>query len=179
MLKGEKVLLRPIKKSDIYNLATWVNDQEVNQFTSHDLPMAEVMEEQWFEKKVARTDSVILVVEAIDCEEPKPIGSCGIHGIHMIYRNAGFGIMIGEKDYWEKGYGSEAAQLIINFAFYRLNLNRISSAVLDFNPRSLALHKKLGFKEEGRKRESFYKNGRYCDEIIFGLLRKEWEEMKK
>jgi len=179
MLQGKRVLLRPIKKSDIPNFVKWMNDQEVNQFTQRDFPLTEMAEEKWFEKAANQADGAILVIEAIDGEDPKPIGNCGFSSIHVIYRKSTFGICIGEKDYWEKGYGTEAGRLLINYVFSRLNLNRISSSVLDINPRSLALHKKLGFKAEGRRRQAFFKNGKYCDEIIFGILRKEWEEMKK
>lgn len=177
MLFGEKVILRPVKKSDIQNFVKWMNDQEVNQYTCHDLPVTEISEENWVNNASTKTDSAILVIETIT--NSKPIGNCGIHGIHLIYRKATFGIIIGDKDYWSKGYGSEAGKLLVDYAFYRLNLNRISSSVLDLNPRSLALHKKLGFKEEGRRRQAYYKNGNYCDEIILGILRREWEEMKK
>lgn len=179
MLVGKKVVLRPICKSDNKLFVRWMNDQEVNQFLNIALPINEIAEEKWIEKVSMQQNQVVLVIEDSNCEKIKPIGICSILDIHFVYRKADFGIVIGEKEYWEKGYGTESARLIINYAFNRLNLNRISSSIIDINLRSLTLHKKLGFKEEGRKRESFFKNGRYCDQIILGILRREWEEMSK
>ena len=65
-------------------------------------------------------------------------------------------------------------ELIINFAFNDLNLNRLSATVLATNERSLNIFKKLGFKEEGRLRKAVYQNGDYTDLIVLGLLKEEW-----
>ncbi len=56
MLQGKKVLLRPIKRSDIPNFVQWMNDQEVNQFTNRDMPLTEMAEEKWFEKVATQTE---------------------------------------------------------------------------------------------------------------------------
>jgi RimJ/RimL family protein N-acetyltransferase len=81
---------------------------------------------------------------------------------------------IGEKDYWSKGIGTEAARLIIGYGFEQLNLHRVNSTVLAFNERSIRLHRKLGFREEGRQREALFKNGTFHDLVGYGILRAEW-----
>ena len=176
MLKGKSVLLRPVKKSDISYFLKWFNDPEVIQYLGMYLPMTEMAEEKYIEELGtirARSDAAF-VIEVIEGASTKPIGNCGLHRINAKDHNAIFGIAIGEKDYWSKGYGTEAAQLLINYGFQQLNLHRISSSAWAFNERSIKLHKKVGFREEGRLRQAVFKNGQYHDQVEFGILREEW-----
>jgi RimJ/RimL family protein N-acetyltransferase len=176
MLKGKSVILRPVKRSDISYFLKWFNDQEVIQYLCLYLPMTEMAEEKYIEElgtTRAKSD-VRFVIEVIEGASTKPIGNCGLHEINAKDHSANFGIVIGEKDYWNKGYGTEATRLVINYGFQELNLHRISSAAFDFNERSIKLHKKVGFREEGRLREAMFKNGQYHDEVQFGILREEW-----
>ena len=176
MLKGKNVLLRPIKRSDISYFLRWFNDPEVLQYLTLYLPMTEMSEEKFIEElgtTKARSDTMF-VIEVIEGTATKPIGNCALQGIDSKDHNATFGIIIGEKDYWSKGYGLEATRLLINYGFQQLNLHRISSAAFSFNERSIKLQKKGGFREEGRLRQAIFKNGQYYDMVQFGILREEW-----
>lgn len=177
MLKGKNVILRPVKRSDIQNFLKWFNDTEVIQYLNLYLPMTEMAEEKYIEElgtTRSRTDAVF-VIEVLEDNSSKPIGNIGLHSISPKDHNATFGIAIGEKDYWSRGYGTEAARLLINYGFEQLNLHRISSFAVAFNERGIRLHKRVGFKEEGRQRECKFKNGKFHDEVAFGILREEWE----
>ena len=177
MLRGEKVLLRPLKRSDITNFLKWFNDPEVTQYLSFYLPMTEMAEEKWIEDAADRiragTD-VCLIIEAIEGDSAKPIGNIGLQGISSKDHSATFGIVIGEKDYWSKGYGTEVTRLILEYGFQQLNLHRTASSAFAFNERSIRLHKKVGFKEESRRREAIFKNGQFHDLAMFSILRDEW-----
>jgi RimJ/RimL family protein N-acetyltransferase len=176
MLRGTKVELRPFRRSDLAYFVKWFNDPEVMQYLSFYLPMTEMTEEKFIENLANNPGTdVYFVIEAIENDGNKAIGSIGLNGIHPKDHFATFGIAIGEKEYWSKGYGTEAAKLIIKYGFEQLNLHRISSIVYDFNERSLRMHLSVGFKEEGRRREMAFKNGKYADVVVFGLLRKEWQ----
>lgn len=178
MLTGKKVFLRPYKRSDLKYFLKWFNDPEVTQYLLMYLPMTEMAEEKYIEELAARSQTdVPFVIEAIEGNINKPIGTIGLHGIKSKDHNAIFGIAIGEKEYWSKGYGTEAARLLIDYGFQQLNLHRISSDAFDFNERSIRLHKRVGFKEEGRRRQDVFKNGQYHDEVQFGLLRSEWKRL--
>lgn len=177
MLKGKKVLLRSVKKSDLQYFLKWYNDQEITQYLSMYLPMTEIGEEKWIEEASENKEMVIFVIEAIlNNLQKKPIGSCGLHKFNWKDRCAEFGIAIGEKEFWSDGYGTEAAQLLIDYGFMQLNLHRISSGAYEFNARSRKMHKKLGFIEEGCSRKKIYKNGEYWDKINFGILKDEWRK---
>lgn len=175
MLVGENIVLRPPRRADIQNFLKWFNDQEVTQYLSLYLPMTEMAEEKYVEELGTKPDKVNLVIEAVEKEGNRPIGSTGLSFISPKNHSATFGIAIGEKEYWSRGYGTEASRLIIRYGFEQLNLHRIFSMVIAFNERSLRMHRKLGFTEEGREREAQFKNGRYHDHVIFGLLRQEWQ----
>jgi len=180
MLKGEKVILRPVKRSDISYFLKWFNDMEVTQYLMMYLPLTEMAEEKWIEE-MAGGDSAgkdaHFVIETIGSDTNIPVGIIGLHGINPKDHNAMFGIVIGEMDYWSKGYGAEATRLLLNYGFQQLNLHRIGSAAFAFNERSIKLHKRVGFIEEGRQRQAMFKNGEFHDIVEFGLLRDEWKEL--
>ncbi len=178
MLRGKNVLLRPVRRTDLANFLKWFNDPEVTQYLSMYLPMTEMGEEKYIEdlgSTRARTDAP-LVIEAIVGSETKPIGTVGLHNINNKDRNASFGIAIGEKEYWSKGLGTEAARLIVAYGFGELNLHRINSSALGFNERSIRMHLAVGFVQEGRQRDAIFKKGSYTDMVVFGLLESEWRQ---
>lgn len=178
MLKGRRVLLRPVRRSDINYFLKWFNDLEVIENLAAYLPMTEMAEEKWIEElgTKQKESDVVFVIEVI--RQKKSIGICGLHQISHKDQRAVFGITIGEKSYWGKGYGPEAARLIIDYGFRYLNLNKISSSVLHFNGRSKKLHERVGFQEEGYLRKNRFKNGEFCDEYVYGFLREEWKGLQ-
>lgn len=180
MLKGNKVQLRPVRRDDLANFLKWFNDPEVTQYLVMYLPMTEMAEEKWLEEfaTVRAKTEAFFVIEAIEKGNFKPIGTIALGTINPRNHTASFGIAIGEKEYWSNGYGTEAAKLIIDYGFQQLNLHRISSSAKAFNERSVRMHKKLGFRQEGIRRQSDFVNGQYHDLIMFGLLREEWEQLK-
>ena len=177
MLKGKKVLLRPIRVTDAKLFAKWMNDPEVNRFILAFLPISAEGEENWIRETQKSSDNVVLsIVVKDDSGNETAIGNCGLHNISWKDHRATFGIVIGENNYWEGGLGTEAAQLVVDYGFNQLNLHRISSSVFSFNERSIKMHLKLGFEKEGIRKELIFKNGQYHDEVVFGLLRKEWKK---
>lgn len=111
-----------------------------------------------------------------DVQTDEIIGSIGLHEINNINRTATLGIFIGNKEYWSKGYGTEAIQLILDFGFNYLNLNNIDLALMEFNERALKCYEKCGFKEIGRKRKCNFINGKYYDSILMDILAEEFTD---
>lgn len=180
MLKSKRVVLRTLRESDLEKLLKWFNDPEVIQYLHMYLPMTEKAEAKWLEDiGTSRRDTdIVFMMEALDGNDKIPIGTIGLHKISWKDRDAEFGIAIGEKKYWGNGYGTEAANLVIEYAFIQLNIHRVSSVAYSFNERSLKMHLKLGFVQEGVARESAYKNGAYHGKVMFGLLKSEWMKTK-
>ena len=180
MLNGSKVTLRPVTKSDVEYMTKWMSDTEVTRYVTPYLPITEMAEEKYVEGLSLNTSGSIayFMIDAIETPQNKPIGAIEIGDINTSNHSGSFGISIGEKDYWSKGYGTEATKLIIRYGFEQLNLHRISSVVFSFNERSLRLHTKVGFIQEAIRREAWYRDGEYHNEVLFGLLRSDWQEMK-
>ena len=106
------------------------------------------------------------------------IGNCGLFGFDWKNRFAEFGILIGEKDAWGHGYGTDAARLILRFGFDELNLNRVWLRVYDFNPRAGRAYKKAGYVQEGIYRQALYREGAYHDIHVMSVLRDEWQAQR-
>ena len=99
--------------------------------------------------------------------------------IKKVAHNAELGIVIGDKAYWDKGYGAEVMHTLLRHGFGTLNLHRIYLRVFDNNPRAIKVYLRAGFTEEGRLREDRYHDGRYNDTIVMGILRAEWAAMQQ
>ncbi|MFN8385932.1 MAG: GNAT family protein [Anaerolineales bacterium] len=91
-------------------------------------------------------------------------------------RDAFVGIGFGEREYWGKGYGADAMNLILRYAFTELNLRRVTLNVFEYNPRAIRSYEKVGFRHEGRIRQALNKEGKRWDMLFMGILRGEWME---
>lgn len=105
-----------------------------------------------------------------------PIGNTGIMDHDTISRSAELGIQIGEKAYWNKGYGTEAVELMLKHSFLTLNLNRVFLQVFENNPSAIRSYEKAGFVHEGRLREAVFRSGDYLDVFVMSVLKSEWME---
>jgi RimJ/RimL family protein N-acetyltransferase len=180
MITGKRVRLRAIEREDIPTFVRWLNDREVTQYLLVNSPFSKAMEEQWFEGQLKRPphEGQVLAIEAKIGKDWLHIGNTGIHQVDPVNRTGEFGILIGEKAYWNQGYGGEATRLALKHGFDDLNLHRIFLRVYSTNSRAIACYKGAGFVQEGVLREAIYKNGVYIDEIIMGILKPEWDELK-
>jgi len=171
-MRSKRLYLRPPTKQDIPAFLRWINDSEVTQFLQAYYPIFEADELEWLDKLQKSKENIVFVI--VDAKTKKPIGTMGIHRINWKDRIATTGALIGEKNYWGKGYGSEAKMLLLSYAFNTLNLRKICSAVISFNERSKAYSLKCGYKVEGVLKQHIFKNGRYWDEIQLAIFRKDW-----
>ncbi len=176
-LKGKKVILRPLVKADAPLFARWVNDAEVRQYVSNFLPKTMSYEEEWIAGLGAGgsggkfpTD----IVFGIETHEGQLIGSMGLHRINWKDRTAASGAMIGEKSFWNKGYGQDAKMQLLHYAFDTLGLRKICSEALAYNKRSIGHNLACGYKQEGLKKKQTLVNGRYYDHVLLAVFREDW-----
>ena len=167
MIHGQKTRLRRIEREDIPTFVRWFNDPDVREFLLINRPLSMAEEEQWFERQLQAGDSEIFAIEASDGVH---IGNIGLHDIDLNNRHAEMGIMLGEKDYWSQGYGSDAICTLLRFAFDEMNLHRVFLKVFEDNSRAIRAYEKCGFQHEGRLREAVYRKGRYWDELLMSVL---------
>jgi RimJ/RimL family protein N-acetyltransferase len=175
-LIGKAIYLRPLEPSEAPAVAPWFNDQEVIRFTTRWRPLTVVEEEEYIRKHLGSEAAVMFAIALK--ESDRLIGVTGLHQIDSRNRVASFGILIGEKDAWNEGHGTEATRLVVQYAFDTVNLHRVWLHVSEFNPRGVRAYEKAGFRHEGRLRQDHFREGRYWDTLVMGVLRDEWRSGK-
>lgn len=175
MIYGEGLRLRAVERDDIPTFVRWFNDPEVRRFLLMFAPMSQAKEEQWFEGKLTSEHDYVFAIEVPVEDGWLHIGNLGLHEIDWVNRSCVFGIFLGERDYWGRGYGSEATRTAVRFAFHTLNLHRVELDVFDFNPRAIRAYEKVGFRREGVRREALYQDGVWHDELVMGILRSDFD----
>lgn len=167
---GEKVYLSPISVDDTEAFLKWINDEEVTVYLTALPDIYSLLKEEDFVEKTAKDNNTFSIV---DKQTDKLIGNCSYFGESFINRTAEIGIMIGEKDYWSKGYGSDALKLLLDFGFRVRNYNSLTLRVLAINKRAIACYEKVGFKKSGVQREAVIFGDKKIDVIHMDILTSE------
>lgn len=170
-LIGERIYLSPRNIEDFEKYTEWFNDFETTDYLGRSGALVTLGGEKKYLEETANEEANFAI---ITIDENKLIGGISIENINHIKRRGTLGIFIGDKDYREKGYGTEAIRLILDYGFNYLNLNNINLDLMEFNERALACYKKCGFKEYGRRRKCEFLNGKYYDIISMDILAEEF-----
>lgn len=172
MIEGKLVNLRPHEMTDLDRNHRWINDPEVTRHLSMRYPISLAAEEEWMREGTRAPGSYAHVSFAMETKAGQHIGNISFHEVHPEDRRARFGIMIGEKDHWSKGYGTDAIVTFLRFAFDEMNLHRVDLTVDEDNGRARACYRTCGFIEE--LRQARYTRGAYRDQLVMGILRDEF-----
>lgn len=175
MYEGKLVKLRSYIEEDIEIATRFINDEEIKKLLCAGVPfpMTKWEEENWVKSRKAGADYTYdFAIENL--ENGKYIGGCSVNETDLKNRNCTIGIMIGDKECWSKGYGSDALNILVKFIFEELNMEKIKLCVFSFNVRAIACYKKVGFIEEGIMRKEIYRNGKYHDEVKMAMFREDW-----
>ena len=130
-------------------------------------PITELEHENWFQNRMLEKDNRMFV---IDLDNEKSIGIVGFKNLDWVNRNSELFIYIGDEEYWGKGYGTQALELIIKFAFNNLNLHMLYLEVFSYNKNATKTYERLGFKQDGILRQSKFQDGKYYDKIIMSKI---------
>ncbi len=166
VLRGTRVVLRPLAASDLRRCVKWFSDPQVIHFLGRSHPVTLAGEERWFRDYERRADEQIFAIEV----DGTHVGNLGLHRIDRTHRKAEIGIVIGEPDYWDRGFGTEAMDVALRYAFGVLQVHKVSLEVLEYNQRALRTYERLGFQREGVHREDVYKDGRFVNVVRMSLL---------
>ena len=177
MLEGVLVNLRAQEASDAKRLHRWINDRDVTLYLGARYEASLAFEEGFMAERAGTPHSFAAANFAIETKDGVHIGFCGLHRGRPEERTADLGIMIGDKDYHERGFGTDAMLAIVRFAFEQMNLHRVSLGVFEFNQRALAVYARVGFVEEGRERHGYFQDGRYWDVVRMSVLEDEWRAL--
>ncbi len=180
MILGDQVRLRAIEKEDLPFYTRWLNDPDVRRGLSLIMPLSMAEEEEWYATMLKRSPYERPLAIEIQPDIQKDIwvfvGNCGLFEIDWQNRLAEFGIHIGEKSYWNQGFGTKVMRLMLKHGFENLNLHRIWLRVFENNERALRAYEKAGFTLEGKFREAQFIEGKYVDVMIMSMLQSEWQD---
>lgn len=175
-LVGNNIYLRQIEENDINeNYQQWFNDEEVCFLNSHHrFPNYAQDMQAYYQDIIKSRNNLILAIVAKDTD--LHVGNISLQNIDFINQNAELAIIVGDKEYWGKGIGKEACQLIIDHGFNNLNLYRIYFGTAAENTGMQKIGKILGFKKEGVARSALFKNGVFHDFYNYGLLKDDFSK---
>lgn len=174
MPEGKRVRLRALTPADVPRWASWFNDAAVTAAMNKGaFPVTEAQQTEFLGRISASPTDIQFAVVSKD--DDTLVGTIGIHKIDWIHRHASISVVIGERQYWGRGLGTEAVGLVVRHAFTKLNLHRLTAGMWAPNEGSRHCFEQNGFRREGTLRESFSYEGRYVDEYVYGLLQQEWE----
>lgn len=167
--EGRLIRLRAREPEDEPLLYRWFNDPEVTRHLTLRYPVSHATEREFIER--AHAVSYQLASFAVETKaEARLIGGVSLEDTSPENRSATLGIAIGDKSYWDGGYGTDTMRTVCRFGFEMMNLHRIELHVYEGNQRARRVYEKVGFVEEGRLREAHFSYGQYQDVIVMGLL---------
>jgi RimJ/RimL family protein N-acetyltransferase len=173
MLRGERITLRALERGDAAELHLWHADHEFSLLDGVVYPVSQMAWEEFV--AAATKPSYERVVLGIEIEPARLIGYVALKRGSSEARNAELGIAI-ERAHWNRGYGRDSTRTLLRFAFLEMNLHRVSLTVADYNERARRMYAACGFREEGRLREAKFRAGRYSDDVVMGILDREFHE---
>jgi RimJ/RimL family protein N-acetyltransferase len=175
-MQGKLVRLRAYEKADAEALFRWFSDEEVTRWLGPPNFPSRAQQEKFIElAQASGDDAKYFAIETLD---GKLVGDTGIRNIDWKSRKAEFFITIGEKQCWDKGFGTDALRVVIRLAFDKMNLNRLWLTALADNPRAIRCYEKCGFVREGLLQEESFVDGKYRDVHVMALLRDDYERTR-
>jgi RimJ/RimL family protein N-acetyltransferase len=173
-VRGERIRLTPPdRERHMVNAWRWINDPGVTLTLNRYFGATLGQEAEWFdriEKGFGRDD----FVWAILTDEDRHIGFTGLHAIDWKDRCALGGIVIGEREAWGKGYGTDVIRTRSRFAFEQIGLHRVEGRTFEFNRAMQRIYERCGYRQEGVQRKRIWRNGRWWDMLLYAILAEEY-----
>lgn len=174
-MAGSQVYLRPLERTDLNErYLGWLNDPEVTRYLETGVFPTTMQDLEKFHAGVTGSSSEVIFA-VVEQKSDEHIGNVKLGPINWVHRRAMFGIMIGDKRFWGRGVGEEVTRMMVEYAFHRLNLHRVSLAVFAEHEAGIRCYRAVGFKDEGRFREEMFVAGTYKDRLWMSLLRSEYK----
>ena len=177
LLRGERVHLTSLSQGDVSTIVRWEEDALFLRLSGAEpaRPRTAWAIEEWLNQLDKSSTEMMFAIRLRSTNEL--IGLAGIDDILWSSRVGGIFVAFGNRTHWGQGYGSEALQLLLTYAFSELNLYRLQVTIFSYNTRSIAMVEKCGFKQEGVYRQFVQRDGQRYDMFLFGLLYPEWKQI--
>jgi RimJ/RimL family protein N-acetyltransferase len=174
-LCGDLVGLGPISPDFLDLYLQWFNDFEARRAYEQPLtPRTRKSAEEWFER-VSKGESGTIKFGIYELSSLRPVGWTHLDGIDRFQQTAEYGLFIGDKAAWGKGYGTETTRLMLEYGFSLLHLHSIMLQVDSDNEPAIRAYRRAGFREFGRQREVRWREHGRCDAIYMECLAREFQ----
>jgi RimJ/RimL family protein N-acetyltransferase len=170
IVRGTKVALTPRQRENVPMYWKWICDPEVNTgLTDVGACVSIENEYEWYDNNVAKAGAGSVNFDIHEANGMRLVGDCALFDIDHAAGTAELGLIVGEKDCWNRGYAAETVALLARYAFDVLGLGSVILHVYDFNERAVAAYRKAGFREVGRRRD-VHLGARVVQEIIMDIV---------
>lgn len=174
-MEDGRIYLRLMTREDTDNIIKWRNNDEVRSQFIYQKPFTKESHEKWIETMVETGKVVQMIIVLNDGD--RPIGSVYVRDIDDEHKKGEYGIFIGEMDCLSKGYGTEAAELMVQYAFEYLGLHKLMLRVYADNERAIKSYEKAGFVKEAYLKDDVYVQGKYRDIVLMAIFNEEDKEV--
>jgi diamine N-acetyltransferase len=172
-IEGGLVALGPLRRDLLALYQRWINGLVAARGLGAFRPITVEKETEWYESLAKSEGDITFTI--YELSTLRPIGTASLMRVDHRNRGAEFGIMIGEPECRNRGYGTETTRLVLDYAFTVVGLHNVMLRVFEFNRGAVRAYEKAGFKEIGRRRQSYFAGGRVWDEILMDCLSTEYE----
>lgn len=170
-MKGQKLYLRILEESDLVRTHAWINDPVIGEIMGL-MPSSYKSQVDWFAKATGDPTRYIFAICLNGTGEH--IGNVAVTHIDSIHRHGLFSIFIHDEKHRRSGNGTEATRLLLDFAFGRLNLNKVHLKMSDEYVEARAMYESLGFTRDGVLIEHEFRDGVYHDKVIYSILKRNY-----
>ena len=179
MFYGDRVRLTALRPEDASTMAHWYEDGEFGRLfdAKPAYPRTENSVTKWLDGVERDHDGFALAIRLLYSDDM--IGYVDISGIQWTHGCGWLAVGIGNPAHRNKGFGTEAMDLTLRFAFHELNLHRLQLTVFGYNEAAIRLYERIGFTKEGAFREYLLRDGKRYDMLIYGMLASDWEAKNK
>ncbi len=169
IIHGDKVVLRAVEESDNAMLLSLINDPDTEMMLGgSSWPVSEAEQLKWFEHQ-ERSRDVLRCIVALQ-EDGKAIGTIILSDIDQKNATGHIHIKMAKDGGRGKGYGTDAVNTMVQYAFEELRLNCIYANILSYNEASIKLFERCGFKKDGVLRQRVYKKGKFIDMLAYSKI---------
>jgi RimJ/RimL family protein N-acetyltransferase len=173
-LTSQRVTLKPLTEYDMPYFVKWYSDPEIMRLTGDVEPLTQEKYAQWYRNTCNDANKVWFTI--VVNENQRVIGDAGLLRMFRPWQTTDMGVVIGEKDMWGQGYGTDAGRRLLQYVFYDLGFHRVAIGVVGFNTRAVRFWTGLGFQQEGVQREGYYCDNTYSDFIMMSILEDEYRQ---
>ncbi len=173
-LESERLIYRPLSLAHLsHEYVDWLNDPDVNRYleSGGDYTLDKLKE---FLKQVEQKNILFWAIHLK--KNHTHFGNIKIDPVVKKHGRAEYGIMMGRKSEWGKGYAKEATSRILDYCFFDLGLRKITLGVVKENEAALQLYKKLGFETEGIYKEHSLHDGKFCDVVRMAIFSEDFKD---